>query len=1526
MGSNSPPVDTIAATSAAATTTTSAAMTGAHALQGAAAANGDQAAAVPTGLDLLPATLADLADSLRAIRFELAEIKAGQHPPPPPAAVPPPPPPAAVPPPPPPAAVPPPPAAPRCRPPAPHCGADDGSAARPPLWRSGGFAAPFAASTSFNPGRQEGAPELAQQPPRFTKLEFATYDGATDPLNWLNQCEQFFRGQRTLSADRTWIASYHLRGAAQTWYYALEQDEGGMPSWERFRDLCLQRFGPTLRGSRLAELGRLAFTTTVQDFADRFQALACHAPGISARQRADLFVGGLPDYIRVDVEMREPADLQTAMYYARAYEQRAIAMQQVYAQRGSARPALRPAPTPTAPPRRPLRPRALLRRPFKRLTAAEQLERRRQGLCFNCDEKYAPGHTCARLFYLETVDDTDVEALTAELAAATITEAGVTTYAPVDASAFVVSLHAMAGIKTAKTMLLPVTINGERLTALVDTGSTHNFLSNTAMRRLALQPAGSEKYSVTVANGDRLTCQGVARQVPVLVGDEPFSIDCVGIDLGCYDFILGLDFLSTLGPILWDLDHWRIPAATPDGRRADEAQPLLADLLQQHGDLFDEPQGLPPSRPCDHRIHLLPNTAPVAVRPYRYPQLQKDELERQVAVMLAQGIIRISTSPFSAPVLLVRKADGTWRFCIDFRALNTVTSKDKFPIPVVDELLDELHGARFFTKLDLRYHQVRMHPDDIAKTAFRTHHGHYEFLVMPFGLSNAPATFQALMNDVLSPYLRRFVLVFFDDILIYSASWAEHLQHVAIIFNELRAHRLHLKRSKCSFGTTSVAYLGHVISADGVAMDADKVAAVAAWPTPQSPRALRGFLGLAGYYRRYIQDFGLIAAPLTRLLRRDAFSWDEEAATAFAALQRALTTGPVLQMPDFDEPFVVDCDASGIGFGAVLHQGEGPLAFFSRPFAARHHKLAAYERELIGLVQAVRHWRAYLWGRTFRVRTDHYSLKFLLDQRLSTVSQHQWISKLFGFDFTVEYRPGRLNTVADALSRRDIDDAVDAPTVGAALCIHSGPSFAFIDEVRRATAEAADAQQLRQRLADGELAAPWRLDEGLLLHGRRIFVPDHGDLRHQALSLAHSAGHEGVQKTLHRLRADFYIPGDGVLVRDWVRACVTCQRNKTETLRPAGLLQPLDVPSQVWADISMDFIEGLPKVGGKSVILTVVDRFSKYAHFIALGHPYTAASVARAFFDGIVRLHGFPSSIVSDRDPVFTGHVWRDLFGLAGVKLRMSTAFHPQTDGQSEVVNKIIAMYLRCITGDRPRAWVDWLAWAEYCYNTSYHSALHTTPFEVVYGRPPPAMLPYASGTARTNTADDLLRTRDEILAEARQRLLQAQQLARRYYDAHHREAEFAVGDWVWLRLLHRTTQSLDPRSRRKLGPRYAGPFRVLERIGKLAYRLELPAGSRLHDVFNVGLLKAYRGDPPSAPPALPPTSDGRLEPAPASVARVLKAQQRRGVWHVLVHWTGLPEDEATWEKLEDLRQQFPEVQLEGEGGERCYGRFDLYT
>ena len=660
-------------------------------------------------------------------------------------------------------------------------------------------------------------------------------------------------------------------------------------------------------------------------------------------------------------------------------------------------------------------------------------------------------------------------------------------------------------------------------------------------------------------------------------------------------------------------------------------------------------------------------------------------------------------------------------------------------------------------------------------------------------------------------------------------------------------------------------------------------------------------MGLVSYYRHFIKNFGILAAPLTNLLRKNNFQWSDQATESFVALKSALSSAPVLHLPDFAKLFIVDCDASGTGFGAVLHQGEGPLAFYSKPFAPRHLKLAAYERELIGLVQAVRHWRPYLWGRRFLVRTDHYALKFMLDQKLSTVPQHQWVSKLFGYDFSVEYRPGRLNTVADALSRRDQQEEN--------LHALSEPSFQLYTDLRQEINADPTLRHLRDNIVDIR-GQQWRAEHGLILNGSRVYVPPNSPSLSAVLHMSHTQAHEGIQKTLHRLRRDFIVDHVRTVVRDFVRSCAVCQQNKTESLHPAGLLQPLPVPDQVWSDISVDFIEGLPKVHGKSVILTVVDRFSKYAHFIALGHPYTVSSVARAFFQDIVHLHGFPTSIVSDRDPVFTGHVWKDLFKQAGVQLKLSTAFHPQTDGQSEAVNKTIAMYLRCSTGDRPRAWLDWLPWAEYVYNTAYHSALCATPFQVVYGCAPPTLLPYKPSAARTATVDTLLQDRDEFIADVRDRLLQAQQYAKRHYDTAHRALEFAVHDWVWLRLLNRNTHSLLHGPKSKLSPRYAGPFQVIEKIGDVAYRLRLPAGARIHDVFHVGVLKPFHGNPPVSTPPLPPLQDGRLLQQPA---KILKSQLRRGVWHVLVHWSGLPEADATWEPVPNFKETYPEFQLEDE-------------
>jgi hypothetical protein len=367
--------------------------------------------------------------------------------------------------------------------------------------------------------------------------------------------------------------------------------------------------------------------------------------------------------------------------------------------------------------------------------------------------------------------------------------------------------------------------------------------------------------------------------------------------------------------------------------QSDTNIPEIQSLLSDYVHLFDKPVGLPPSRSADHKIPLVPGAQPVKARPYRYTPQQKDEIEAQVREMLRAGIIQISSSPFASLVLLVRKKDGTWRFCVDYRQLNALTIKHKHPVPIVEELIDELAGVCWFTKLDLAsgYHQILLAEGEQHKTAFQTHHGLYEFLVMPFGLTNAPASFQSLMNQIFAPLLRQCVLVFVDDILIYSPSLSCHVQHLKAIFDILHQNRLFLKRSKCSFALQELEYLGHIIGRDGVATDKTKVHAVTAWPQPTTVKELRGFLSLTGYYRRFIKHYGILARPLTQLLCKGAaFCWGPDQQQAFALLKEAMSTAPVLAIPDFSQPFVLETDASNTCIGAVLMQGGHPVAFLSK--------------------------------------------------------------------------------------------------------------------------------------------------------------------------------------------------------------------------------------------------------------------------------------------------------------------------------------------------------------------------------------------------------------------------------------------------------------------------------------------------------------------------------------------------------------------------------------------------------------------
>ncbi|GAU25498.1 hypothetical protein TSUD_218700 [Trifolium subterraneum] len=478
-----------------------------------------------------------------------------------------------------------------------------------------------------------------------------------------------------------------------------------------------------------------------------------------------------------------------------------------------------------------------------------------------------------------------------------------------------------------------------------------------------------------------------------------------------------------------------------------EARPATAQLHQFKSKLFQSPAVLPPSRSHNHCIPLIEGSNPVKVKPYRYPHSQKAQIEIMVEDMLQQGIIQPSTSPFSSPIVLVKKKDGTWRFCTNYRALNAINIKDSFPIPTVDELLDELFGAKYFSKLDLRsgYHQILLQPEDRYKTAFKTHHGHYEWLVMPFDLTNAPATFQSLMNHIFQQVLRKYVLVFFDDILVYSSSWHDHLQHLNKVLEMLQAHTLFVKLSKCSFGVTEIDYLGHIVIGQGVAMENR----------------------LTGYYRRFIKSYAKIASPLTDLLKKEAYKWNEQAETTFQQLKTAVTSAPVLALPNFNEPFILETDASGIGIGAVLHQNNHPIAYFSKKLVPRNQKKSAYFREMLAIAEAIAKFRYYLLGHKFIIRTDQKRLRSLMEPSLQTPDQQEWLHKFLGYDFTIEYKPGKDNLAVNALSRM--------------MCMGwSDPQCSWIQQIKTTLQQDPTLVEIMQQCEQGQASTHYTVRDGLL--------------------------------------------------------------------------------------------------------------------------------------------------------------------------------------------------------------------------------------------------------------------------------------------------------------------------------------------------------------------------------------------------------------------------------------------------------------
>ncbi|XP_061370333.1 uncharacterized protein LOC133313043 [Gastrolobium bilobum] len=824
-------------------------------------------------------------------------------------------------------------------------------------------------------------------------LKVSKFDGSSDPQDWIYQISQFFEYYDIVDEQRLKIAPFYFSGKALAWYRWLNKNTT-IGSWEGFLQSLQVRFGPSELEDYQGKLAKLMQLGSVMEYQAEFESLSNKVNGLPESFLLSCFISGLKPQIQYEVSSFDPPTLTKAIAIAKIQELK-LQTKNSHPKIHSSYPPLLPTPNTQPKQFKPITSgdtTIATKSPLNRLTQSGIQERRDKKLCFYCGDKYFMGHKCKVSVHVlivpddEQLDPEDIDSMNTPQE---------TTDEPDPTPQ--ISLHALSGFSVPQTLRFNCHIGKSELSLLVDGGSTHNFLQPRVVSTLRLPLVTDKQFDVMVGNGQTMKCEGFCPAVPVQIQKHVFLVDFYILPIQGADMVLGVQWLQILGPIVLDYTHFTMqfswqgetiklqgdkhtgPISLNQFRKiqhtgqiaslyqltllsssSPKEEPAIAPpvqkLLEEFDTIFQEPHELPPHRQLDHEIHLEPNSAPVNVRPYRYPHFQKGEIERQVQQLLESGFIRNNTSPFSSPILLVKKKDGTWRFCIDYRALNNITIRDRFPIPTADELMDELGGSQIFSKLDLRagYHQLRVHPADIQKTAFRTHQGHYEFLVMPFGLTNAPATFQATMNLLLQPFLRKFVAVFFDDILIYSSSLEQHLEHLKLVLTCLKENQFLVKRSKCAFAQTEVEYLGHVVSRQGVSMDSNKIQAMVDWPPPKNIKQLRGFLGLIGYYRRFVCNYASIAAPLTDLLKTDSFVWSNKAHTAFISLKTAMTSAPVLSLPNFSIEFIVESDASDLGVGVVLLQSEHPIAYFSKKLSLRMQKSSAYVRELYAITESVK--------------------------------------------------------------------------------------------------------------------------------------------------------------------------------------------------------------------------------------------------------------------------------------------------------------------------------------------------------------------------------------------------------------------------------------------------------------------------------------------------------------------------------------------------------------------------------------------